>query len=72
MYQTPAKSTQNQPNAQPLPPKVTFDISGHAEQYLYYISYCEIDHYEEKEKEWKTNEEKTKQIMKEEIAKAIK
>ncbi|KAK4710109.1 hypothetical protein R3W88_004622 [Solanum pinnatisectum] len=72
MYQTPAKGTQNPPNVQPLPPKVTFDIPVQTEPHLHYTTYSELDHYEEKDKEWRAKEENTKQIMKEEIAKLIK
>ncbi|XP_049358805.1 uncharacterized protein LOC125823469 [Solanum verrucosum] len=72
MYQTPAKGTQNPPNAQPLPPKFTFDIPVQTEPHLHYTAYSELDHFEEKEREWRAKEEKTKQTMKEEIAKVIK
>ncbi|XP_049357540.1 uncharacterized protein LOC125822197 [Solanum verrucosum] len=71
-YQTPAKGTKNPPNAQSLQPKVTFDIPVQTEPHLHYTTYSQLDHYEEKEKEWRAKEEKTKKIMKEEIAKVIK
>ncbi|XP_055806963.1 uncharacterized protein LOC129875730 [Solanum dulcamara] len=72
MYQTPYQNAQNPPTTQPIPSKPTFYIPTLLKSYPLYTTYPEPDHNEEKEKEWRTKKEITKQSMKEEIVKAMK
>ena len=55
----------NLPPTQIAPPKMPFHIPIYNSQ----SAYPEIDHYEEKEKEWKAKEEVTRSDVREEIAK---
>ncbi|XP_049405306.1 uncharacterized protein LOC125868788 [Solanum stenotomum] len=63
-------STEQNPSiALPLPQKTTFQIPIPNEPYA---NCSEIDHYEEREREWRSKEEAVKLNMKEEIRKAMK
>ena len=60
MYPTHPQNTSNPPTTQPLPPKTTFNIPILIELHVRYTTYPVLDHYEEKEKEWRIKEEMTK------------
>lgn len=61
----------NLPPTKAAPPKMPFHIPIY-NPHIPQSTYPEIDHYKEKEKEWKANEKVTRSNVRKEIAKAMK